>query len=41
MIAYYLDPMASQPCDDLEEIVNIWQCFQCGSSNGCSIWIDV
>ncbi|RVW69708.1 hypothetical protein CK203_060599 [Vitis vinifera] len=23
MIAYYLDPMASQPCDDLKEIVNI------------------
>ncbi|RVW75554.1 hypothetical protein CK203_056463 [Vitis vinifera] len=23
MIAYYLDPMASQPCDDLKEIVNM------------------
>ncbi|KAL6329814.1 hypothetical protein AAG906_037526 [Vitis piasezkii] len=23
MIAYYLDPMADQPCDDLREIVNI------------------
>ncbi|RVW86255.1 hypothetical protein CK203_043281 [Vitis vinifera] len=25
MIAYYLDPMACQPCDDLREIVNIVQ----------------
>ncbi|KAL6340283.1 hypothetical protein AAG906_040720 [Vitis piasezkii] len=31
MIAYYLDPMAHQPCDDLKDIVNIWQCFQYGS----------
>ncbi|KAL6335825.1 hypothetical protein AAG906_040541 [Vitis piasezkii] len=31
MIAYYLDPMACQPCDDLKDIVNIWQCFQYGS----------
>ena len=23
MIAYYLDPMAYQPCDDLREIVNM------------------
>ncbi|RVW93450.1 hypothetical protein CK203_035068 [Vitis vinifera] len=31
MIAYYFDPMACQPCDDLKDIVNIWQCFQYGS----------
>lgn len=23
MIAYYLDPMACQPCDDLKDIVNM------------------
>ena len=27
MIAYYLDPMACQPCDDLKEIVNMKVCI--------------